>query len=144
MEKIESMSAFLRQNAKQITEVEYAASKRFLDKDGDPVLWRLRPLTNLEIEKIMDRNTKNIQVKGTREVRKEYDQAAAQTEMTLASVVYPNLNDEELQQSYEVVGAEELLKTMLTPGELADLHLAVSEASDFDAGMANKIKQVKN
>lgn len=82
MEKIESMSAFLRQNAKQITEVEYAASKRFLDKDGDPVLWRLRPLTNLEIEKIMDRNTKNIQVKGTREVRKEYDQAAAQTEMT--------------------------------------------------------------
>ena len=44
MEKIESMSAFLRQNAKQITEVEYAASKRFLDKDGDPVLWRLRKL----------------------------------------------------------------------------------------------------
>ena len=101
-------------------------------------------MASAEIEKIMDRNTKNIQVKGTREVRKEYDQAAAQTEMTLASVVYPNLNDVELQQSYEAVGAEELLKTMLTPGELADLHLAVSEASDFDAGMANKIKQVKN
>lgn len=144
MAQIETMNAFLRQNAKQKTEVEYAASTRFTNTNGDPVLWRLRPLTNKELEKIIDRNTKNIQVKGTRETQKEYNQAAAQMEMTLASVVYPDLTDEELQQSYEAVGAEELLKTMLSPGELADLHLAVSEASDFDAGMAGKIKQVKN
>lgn len=144
MAKIETMNAFLRQNAEQKTEVEYVASKRFTDTNGDPMLWRLRSLTNKELERIIDRNTKNIQVKGTREIQKEYDQAAAQMEMTLASVVYPDLTNEELQQSYEAVGAEELLKTMLTPGELADLHLAVSEASDFDAGMANKIKQVKN
>lgn len=74
----------------------------------------------------------------------EFDQDKFMIEMTLKSVVFPNLNDAELQGNWDAIGAEELLKAMLTPGELADLYSAVSQASDFEAGMSDKIKTVKN
>ena len=50
----------------------------------------------------------------------EFDQDKFMIEMTLKSVVFPNLNDAELQGNWDAIGAEELLKAMLTPGELAD------------------------
>ena len=64
--------------------------------------------------------------------------------MTLAMVVYPDLNDEALQTSYGAIGAEDLLKKMLTPGELADLYLVANEVNDFKVGMNDKIKEAKN
>lgn len=144
MAEITSMSAFLKENALQKKEVEYIASKRFVGADKKPIPWILRPLTNQELEKITDKHTKNVQVKGTREYQKETNEKAINMEVTLTSVVAPNLNDEQLQASYGVIGAEALLKEMLTPGELADLMMATLEASDFKVGMANQIKSVKN
>ena len=135
MAEITSMSAFLKENALQKKEVEYIASKRFVGADKKPIPWILRPLTN---------HTKNVQVKGTREYQKETNEKAINMEVTLTSVTTPNLNDEQLQASYGVIGAEALLKEMLTPGELADLMMATLEASDFKVGMANQIKSVKN
>ena len=59
-------------------------------------------------------------------------------------MTYPNLNSEELQNSYNAVGAGELVRLMLTPGEYSDLFQAVMQANNFEAGMDEKIKAVKN
>ena len=120
------------------------ASKRYIGVDGKPIEWELRALTNDEIEALQKRCTKKVPVKGTRDYQTVFDRERFTTGFTLKSIVFPNLDDAELQTNRGVVGAEALLKDLLTPGELADLYLAASEASDFQTGMGDKIKAVKN
>ena len=59
-------------------------------------------------------------------------------------VIYPNLNDAQLQDSYGAVGAGDLVKKMLIPGEYTDLVFAINESNGFDSGMVEKIKRAKN
>lgn len=138
-----SFQAFMKENAMEKAPVEYVASKRFI-VDGNPVPWKLRVLSNDELDVIAKRNTKMVPVKASRETKKNFNQEQFTIDMTLATVVFPDLNDEVLQNSYEAIGAEDLLKKMLTPGELSDLYLAANEANDFNVGMNDRIKQAKN
>ena len=123
-----TLKAFFKENVIKKAPVQYTASKRMVGEDGKPVPWEIRVLTNEEMDSLRDACTKRIPVKGTKDWKMEF----------------PNLNDAELQGNWDAIGAEELLKAMLTPGELADLYSAVSQASDFEAGMGDKIKTVKN
>ena len=118
--------------------VGYVASKRFPGENGDPVEWRIRAITTEQEAK------KRTLIPGTRETKTEIDYDTYISAMICACVVYPNLNDAELQNSYGAVGAADLLRKMLTPGEYADLALAVQQNNGFDAGMADKIQKVKN
>lgn len=143
MEK-DNLQAFLAENAIKPASVEYAASKRFKGADGQPVLWKITPISNDENKAIADRNRKKSIVPGTRETQIRFDQDQYVNELICACVVYPNLNSAELQSSYGAVGAGELVRLMLTPGEYQDLFQAVMQANDFDTGMDEKIKVAKN
>lgn len=138
-----TFQAFMKENALEKAPVEYVASERFV-VNGEPVPWKLRVLSNDELDAIARRNTKVVPIKASRETKKVYNNEQFTVDMTLAMVVYPDLNDEALQTSYGAIGAEDLLKKMLTPGELADLYLAANEVNDFKVGMNDKIKEAKN
>lgn len=144
MSEVKTLSAFFKENEIVKEPVKYVASKRFVDADGKPMEWELRALSNEEIDTIQAHCTKNVPVKGTREYHKEFDRTKFIVKFTLESIVFPNLNDTELQENRGAIGAEALLKDLLTPGELSDLYLAAAEASDFESGMKDKIKTVKN
>ena len=58
--------------------------------------------------------------------------------------VFPDLNDKELQDSYGVMGADSLLKAMLTPGEYAGYLDKVQELNGFDLTMDEAVQQAKN
>ena len=143
MEK-DNLLAFLADNAIKPACVEYAASKRFKGADGKPALWKIMPISNDENKMIADRNRKKSFVPGTRETQVTFDQDQYVNDLICACVVHPNLNSAELQESYGAVGAGELVRLMLTPGEYQDLFQAVMQANDFDTGMDEKIKVVKN
>ena len=64
--------------------------------------------------------------------------------MISKTITYPNLYDAELQDNWGVTEPVDLVKAMLTPGEYADLLAAATEAQGFDAGMKDKVKEVKN
>lgn len=144
MSEAKTLSAFFKENEIVKEPVKYVASKRYIGVDGKPIEWELRALTNDEIETLQKWCTKKVPVKGTRDYQTVFDRERFTTEFTLKSIVFPNLDDAELQTNRGVVGAAALLKDLLTPGELADLYLAASEASDFQTGMGDKIKAVKN
>ena len=57
---------------------------------------------------------------------------------------FPNLNDAELQNSYGVMGADALLKTMLLPGEYADYLAKIQEVNGFDVTFDEKVDEIKN
>lgn len=143
MSELNTLSAFFKENEIKKEPVKYVASKRYV-VDGKPIEWELRALTNDEMETLRRKCTKKEPIKGTRDYKTTFDGEKFNLEATMMSVIYPNLNDVELQTNRGTIGAEETLKDMLTPGELADLFNAVSEANDFESGMKDKIKTVKN
>lgn len=140
----DNFKAFMAENAIKYKEVEYIASERFVDENGKPILWRFRTLTEAESQKLRAKCKRRVTDARTRQTSIETDNEKYNDLMIEQCVIYPNLNDAALQESYGAVGAAELARTMLLPGEYADLSMAITEANGFDSGMADKIKRVKN
>ena len=89
------------------------------------MLFRIRPMSQRENESIWKR---------CGEDEKRYEGA-----MLAESVVFPDLKDAELQNSYGVVGAERLLKKLLLTGEYDRLRMAVEEINGGDGGCIDYI-----
>lgn len=139
------LQAFLAENVIKAENVKYVASKRFVGADKQPIEWEIRVLTSEEDEAIKKSCKKKVFTPGTRDVKIELDSDKYAEELICACVAYPNLHDASLQDSYGVVGAAQLIRKMLTPGEYTDLYLMVSQANGFEVGMDDKkIKQAKN
>ena len=139
-----NLSAFLKQNAIVADEEQILVSKRFLE-DGEPVKWVVKPITSQQDETLRKECTKRIPINGKRgQYTQETDYNQYLGRMAVACTKFPNLNDKELQDSYGVMGAEELLKTMLLPGEYAAYIERVQEICGFDTTLEDKIKEAKN
>lgn len=143
MSDTQNLTAFLKNNVEIVNQVEYVASNRI--KAGDePVAWKINVLQNKVIDKLRNRYTKMIKDGKTGVTREKFDSQGFNDAMLLESIVYPNLDDMELQDSWGVNDPLELVKAMLTPGEYADLLNAVVEAQGFEVGMDEKVRAVKN
>lgn len=138
------LKCFLKENTVAVEDKEYIASDRFRGNDGQPVPWRLRVLDNREVDRMVKSCQKKEWLPKSKEYRYRTDNEQLAVEMVCASVVYPNLNSAELQESYGAVGAQELVRAMLTPGEYTDLVFAVNEVCGFQSDMDDKIKTAKN
>ena len=137
--------AFMKGNKKRRPNEFYAATKSLTDENGVPLRWELRPVTTRENEVIRDLCTTEVQVPGKPGMyRQRVDTSAYQVKLMTAAVVTPNLNDKELQDSYGVLSAEELLKEMLDDaGEYTDLAIKVQQMSGFTT-LAEDVETVKN
>lgn len=143
MSESQNLTAFLKNNVEIVNQVEYVASNRI--KAGDePVAWKINVLQNKAIDKLRNRYTKMIKDGKTGVTREKFDSQGFNDAMLLESIVFPNLDDMELQDSWGVNDPLELVKAMLTPGEYADLLNAVVEAQGFEVGMDEKVRAVKN
>ena len=144
MEEIKNMRAFYRDAVEVNKTVFYQASKRIKDENGEPVFWELKVLSYDDIKATIEKQTRTVPNKLTGKGEKETNMNQAMIDMVLQAVVFPNLNDAELQDSWGVVGAEAVLKELLTAGEIADLIEAVNAAAGYKSELADKIKTVKN
>ena len=137
------LSSFFRENAVKTEEVKYVVSTRFVDKNKKPVEWILKPVSSQIDEDLRKQSTitkKNM----SGQSQLELDVNKYIGLLAVACTVYPNLNDANLQNSYNVMGSDSLLKKMLLPGEYANYLLKVQEICGFDQKIDNMIKQAKN
>lgn len=146
-----SLSAFLAENAVAVDNVKFAASKRFLSDERDdkgkrkPMEWEIKTITGTEDEALRKSCAKRVPIPGKKnQYQKETDYDMYLGKLAVACTVFPDLNNKELQDSYHVMGAEALLKTMLTPGEYADYLTKVQEVCGFDATLQDEVDEVKN
>lgn len=136
---------FFFENADQEEEVSVVVSKRFKGKDGKPMEWKLRTLTSKEDEEIRKSCVRRVPVEGKKgQYEKETDFDIYLGKMTAACVVYPNLNDVALQDSYKVRGADVLLKAMLKSGEYSMLLKKVQEINGYDVDFDSEVEEAKN
>lgn len=138
------LSAFLKKNKRIRENVFCAVSRDFVDENGAPVLWELRPVKTTENEQIREACTHDTS-DGRGGMRRKVDMAVYMAKLAAAAVVYPNLHDAALQDSYGVKTPEALLHEMLdNAGEYADLLEKVSAISGFDRDFRAEVEEAKN
>lgn len=146
MENNTDLRAFLKGNAKPIEDIKMVVSKRFVDNEGNPIPWILRQLTGKESNNLRKKHTKKIKNKLGR-IEEQFNSEAYQEEFITSSVIFPDLTDAEVQQSYGALGAYDLLQKMLSADELANLQIKVSgfaEEEILDNSMDNLVNEAKN
>jgi len=140
-----NLNFFLYQNVIKDDHIKFVASKRFVDENGKPLEWEISCITSDEDEAIRKACTRKVQVPGKRnQFTPETDFNAYLGKLASRCTVYPNLNDAELQNSYGVLGADSLLKTMLKPGEYSDYLSKIQEVNGFDVTMEELVEEAKN
>ena len=141
-----SLSAFLAENAVPVENIKFVASKRFLGEDGNPIPWEIKTITGTEDEALRKSCAKRVPVPGKKnQYQKETDYDLYLGKLAVACTVFPNLNDKELQDSYGVMGAEQLIVEMLDdPGEYNAFMGQLQEYHGFDRTMQEKVDEAKN
>jgi hypothetical protein len=124
----------------------YAPTKSLCDEDGKPLEWEFRHITSGENESIREECTIEVQVKGKPNLYRPRVQTGKYIrKMIVESVVVPDLLDRELQNSYGVERAEDLLLAMVDdPGEYNDLAAFVQKFQGFDTSFEDKVNEAKN
>lgn len=117
---------------------EVIISDRFRE-DGKPVPFIIRPLSQEENAELIRKHTRK-----DKKGNENLDRVSYNQEMTASAVVFPDLENAELQKAYGVLGASKLLTAMLYVGEYGALIQAVHELSGLDIDINEEIEKVKN
>ena len=127
-----NMEVFLKQNAVQKENKKVAVSERFKDEDGKVVEWEIKPLTAQEDQILREANTEIKELKGKKgQLFPQLDSNKYSAMLIAACVVFPDLQNQELQDSYGVKNKTDLLTAMLLPGEFQDLFSEVQKINGF-------------
>jgi hypothetical protein len=140
-----NFSKFMKKNKIQKQNAMHPVTKSLTDENGEPLLWEIKPLTTKENEAIREACTVDVPVKGKpNQFRPKVDMNKYQTKLICTAVVSPDLNNAELQNSYGVMTAEELIKEMVDdPAEYTDLMMFVQQLSGFKS-LQDEVDEAKN
>lgn len=141
-----NLTRFMKQNKTVRENTTFAATKSLTDENGEPMLWEIRPIPTKEDERIRDECTVEIPVKGKPNLyRNKVDANKYISKLLAASVVFPDLMNEELQDSYGVKFPEDLLKEMLDDtGEYTAFTAFVQKFNGFNITLDDKVDEAKN
>ncbi len=140
-----NLNRFLKENKIVKENVKYAATKSLVDEAGKPLLWEIQPLSTKKNENIRESCTIEIPVKGKPNLfREKIDSAKYTAKLIASSVVFPDLYDKDLQDSYGVMTPEELIMEMIDdPGEYGDFAQFITEFNGF-SDINDDIEEAKN
>ncbi len=139
------LRSFLYEENEQYKEIRYPATKKFVDENGKVLEWVLRPLSKDELEDIYEESLKKVIVEGEAGYLGHiYDPNTYMSKLTTKSIVFPNLKDLELQESYNVHNEEELLKKLIdSPLEYRKFCEFVEELNEKTMNFDNDIEEIK-
>ena len=142
---MEKLELFLKKNKVKRENIQYPATTSLVDENGEPLLWELRAVTTKENNKLVDEAVRYIgQADG--ETKATLDNAVYTRAFITAAVVFPDLHNKALQDSYGVMTPEELLEEMIdSPDEFAALAKKVKELSGISKKQeAAEVSEAKN
>ncbi len=139
-------SRFMKGNKVKKNNEKYAATDSLTDESGKPLEWEFRHVTSKENEDIKDSCTMEVQIKGKPNMfRPRVNTAKYIIKLIVASTVFPDLYDKELQDSYGVMTPEDLVYAMVDDaGDYQKLSAWVQRFLCLDQGLGEKVKEAKN
>lgn len=140
-----SLSAFLKKNKKVKSNTNYAATKSLCDVNGKPLEWEIKAVSTKEAEVIREECMYEVPVKGKpNQYRTRLDTKAYMAKLAVKGIVFPDLYNSELQDSYGVKTPEDLIVEMVDNpteyGELVSFIQNYSELTDIN----EKVTKAKN
>ena len=113
-----STNPFLKQNKKVEKPIEIYVSDNFVDSDGKRIPFILRIISSVEAERLTQECLEpTIDPVTHRKNGQEVNQQRLQKELLVKSIVQPDLEDKELQESWKAHNATDLLDKMLNVQE---------------------------
>lgn len=137
---------FMKKNKTARSNAFYAATKSLADENGKPLIWELRPISSKENEELRDECVDSEPAAGKQgQYRPVFRTSKYIAKLICASVVTPDLNNKQLQDSYGVMTPEALLYEMIDePREYQELAAFVQKFNGFDESVDEKIENAKN
>ena len=141
-----NFSRFMKANKIAKPNEKYAPTATLQDENGEPLNWEFRQITSKENEALRDSCTIEVQVKGKPNLyRPKVKTAEYLAKMIVASTVYPDLYDKELQDSYGVMTPEELLYAMVDNSwEYKYFTVWMQNFQGFSKSIDDKVEEAKN
>ncbi len=139
-------SRFMKANKIAQKNEKFAPTQSLRDENGKPLEWEFKKISAKENEEIRDACTMEVQVKGKPNMfRPKVKTSEYLAKMIAASVVYPDLYDKELQDSYGVMTPEDLVYAMVdNAGEYQELSVWLQNFQGFTKTMDDKVDEAKN
>lgn len=129
--------AFMKNNTVNKSVKEVIISDRFKDNQGEIIPFKIKGVS-AKTESLV-RNKYMIMKDG----KPDFDADGYNREFYPLCIVYPDLNDKELQDSYGVMNSGDLLEEMLLSGEYHKLIEEISKHNGYKT-YTEKVKEVKN
>ena len=140
-----SLKSFLKQNVKPAQHEKVQISNRIIDQEtGEPEYWEIRALDSYEVDECERQATKLQRVGKTDRYEAQTDQGKFALMTMTRAIVYPDLTDQELQDSYGVNNPEDLLCKMLLPGERQQLVIICNRLNNYEQSLDDAVEQSKN
>ena len=141
-----NLSLFLKKNKIVKDNVKFAATKSLCDEKGNPLEWEIKPLTTRESDDIRESCTIEVPVKGKANMfRQKVNSSKFGAKMLASSIVFPDLYNAELQDSYGVSTPEDLVREMIDdPGEYQEFATFVQNFNGFNTTLEDKVEEAKN
>ena len=137
---------FMKQNKVKKENKKYAPTKSLTDEKGKPLEFEFRQISSKEHEEIREKCMLDVQIKGKPNLYRSKLNSAKYLAMVAAeSVVYPDLYNKELQDSYGVKEPVDLLYALVdNPGEYSELTDWVQGFQGFEKTLNDKVEEAKN
>lgn len=140
MEQNRDVRAFLQDHKRKKKNVFYRATKSFLDETGKPLQWELKPIKSRDLDALRAECTWTDD-DGVDHFREEQFTA----KMYASAVVFPDLRNAELQDSYGVTSPEDLLYELIDDaGEWTAFQTKVNNMNGFGETMDDRVTEAKN
>lgn len=139
------LSRFMKKNQIRQEETTYPATKSLLDEKGEPLLWKIKPIDTRTNDELINACSYDVQIPGKQGMyRTKVDQIKYKAMLVSASVVFPNLRDKELQDSYGVVSEVDLVREMIpSSGEFAQFVEFINNYNGFTP-LQEAVDEAKN
>ena len=136
----------MKQNKVQKENAKYAPTTSLLDENNKPLEFEFKHIGTKENEAIRDACTTEVQITGKPNLfRPKVDTSKYIAKMICATIVYPDMYDAELQDSYGVKTPEDLLYAMIDDaGEYQALTVWVQNFLGLTKSFEEKVDEAKN
>lgn len=124
---------------------EVPAVEKIIKLGGKDKKMQFKPISATLGDEIRKKCRKISFVKGQKIIDTDQDKYSAN--LIIETTTYPDLKNAELQKSWGVLGAEDLLNTMkskLADGEYSDWATAVSEINGYNKDIKELVEEAKN
>lgn len=137
---------FMKANKKERKNEKFAPTKSLTDSSGNPLEFEFKQISSKRADELRDSCTTDVPVTGKPNMyRQKVNTYRFTARMICESIVYPDMYDAELQDSYSVKTPEDLLYAMVDdPGEFQELALWVQKFNGFNETLNDKVEEAKN